>query len=68
MVCLDMVSTPLKVVFMPLTLTLLKLLTVAVSLTSWLATLLPLELGVLPLPLELGPSLAGGVVEVGAFF
>ncbi|WP_249406170.1 hypothetical protein [Helicobacter pylori] len=31
-----------------------------VSLTSWLATLLPLELGVLPLPLELGPSLAGG--------
>ncbi|KOO66808.1 hypothetical protein AK968_04360 [Helicobacter pylori] len=51
---------------MPLTLTLLRLLIVAASLTSWLATLLPLELGVLPLPLELGPSLAGGVDGVGS--
>ncbi|GAA6827469.1 hypothetical protein AOHp20_01690 [Helicobacter pylori] len=50
---------------MPLTLTLLRLLTVVVSLTSWLATLLPLELGVLPLPLELGSSLAGGVSGFG---
>lgn len=66
-VYLDMVSTSLKVVFMPLTLTLLRLLTVAASLTSWLATLLPLELGV---PLEavcFGSSL-GGVVEAGVFF
>ncbi|GAA7297884.1 hypothetical protein ID0562_13610 [Helicobacter pylori] len=50
---------------MPLTLTLLRLLTVVASLTSWLATLLPLELGVLPLLLELGPSLAGGVSGFG---